>query len=227
MELKYYIVGGYVRDKLLGVKSKDVDFAVEAPSYEAMKNDLLSKGVQIFQERPEFLTIRGSHPKYGGVDYVLCRKESFYSDGRRPDSVSIGTIEDDLARRDFTINAIAMSEDGEDLIDPFDGIIDLEDKYLRCVGNAKERFSEDYLRMVRAVRFKITKDLHMDLDIALCLIDDEMLANLKKVSKERIYEELRKCFEYDTKITLDFFKAFDKLSDVIFGECGIKLEPKL
>lgn len=226
MEAKYYIVGGFVRDKLLGVKSKDVDFAVEAESYEVMKADLLSKGIEIFQERPEFLTIRGRHPVYGGVDYVLCRKESFYSDGRRPDSVSIGTIQDDLARRDFTVNAIAEDEDGN-VIDPFGGREDLEKGILCCVGLARERFSEDYLRMVRAVRFHITKGFEFDLDIGLCLLNKDMVIKLKDISRERIYEELRKCFEHDTKKTLDFFRSFDTLESVIFGECGIKLEPKI
>ena len=225
MKIKYYIVGGFVRDNLLGVKSKDVDFAVEAESYEDMKSDLLANGVTIFQERPEFLTVRGSHQNYGGVDYVLCRKESFYSDGRHPDSVSIGTIRDDLARRDFTVNAIAMEADGT-LIDPFNGQQDLQNRILRCVGDAEQRFNEDYLRIVRAVRFHITKGFQLHHDISFYLKSPSVL-HLRNVSKERIYEELRKCFECDTKKTLDFFREFRYLEGVIFGTCGIKLEPRV
>ncbi len=226
MKPKYYLIGGAVRDTLLGQKPKDFDFAVEADSYLSMKEDLILKGVTIFQERKNFLVIRGSHPKYGGVDYVLCRSESDYEDGRRPNEVKISSLFEDQKRRDFTVNSMAQTEDGE-IIDPFSGRYDLSNRQLRCVGSAHERFSEDYLRMVRAVRFSLTKGFLFDCEIRECLQDESMVSKLALISKERIYEELRKCFEHDTKKTLDFFRYFDKLEQVIFGECGIKLEPKI
>src|SRR6187431_1537064 len=108
--INYYLVGGYVRDEILGVQSKDIDFAVEAKSYDAMKEDILRRGMTIFQERPQFFAIRARHPQMGGVDFTLCRKDGFYSDYRHPDDVRIGDIYDDLARRDFTVNAIARKE---------------------------------------------------------------------------------------------------------------------
>lgn len=233
MKPKYYIVGGYVRDFLLGELSKDVDFAVEANSYEEMRNDLIQSGVEIFVEKPEFLTIRGRHIKYGGVDFVLCRKESFYSDGRRPDSVEIGTLYDDLCRRDFSVNAMALpTEDlnlmGEGvLIDPFGGMDDLRNNMLRCVGETQERFEEDSLRLLRAARFHIVKGFRLHYEIQECLDDPCFIRKLANVSRERIYEELRKCFEFDTKKTLDFLIEFNKLRNFIFDECKIKLEPKL
>lgn len=226
MQPKYYIVGGYVRDQLLGVKSKDVDFAVEAESYSAMRQDLISKGVIIYQERENFLVIRGSHPKYGGVDYVLCRSESDYADGRRPNEVKISSLFEDQKRRDFTVNSIAQAEDGT-LIDPFGGQEDLKKNRLRCVGDPYVRFSEDYLRIVRAVRFHIVKGFDLQYSIQECFLEKALVSKLAQVSKERIYEELRKCFEHDTKKTLDFFREYSILESVIFGDCGIKLEPKL
>ena len=153
--IKFYQVGGSVRDDLLGFPSKDIDYSVEAPSFEAMKSEIVNRGGEIFLEKPEYLTIRANVPNMGACDYVLCRKDGAYYDGRRPESVEIGTIRDDLARRDFTVNAMAINEDGE-LIDPHGGKVDLLHKTLRCVGNAHERFSEDYLRMLRAIRFCIT-----------------------------------------------------------------------
>src|SRR5213078_1014330 len=98
MTTTYYEVGGAVRDELLGIpldKIKDIDFAVEAKSFEDMKNDLLSKGVEIFREEPNYFTIRGRIPVDStqwrcpgkAVDFVLCRKDGRYSDGRRPDEV--------------------------------------------------------------------------------------------------------------------------------------------
>jgi tRNA nucleotidyltransferase (CCA-adding enzyme) len=132
MKPKYYIVGGYVRDLFLNVKSKDVDFCCECDSYAEMRADLISKGVEIFLENEKFLTIRARHPKFGGVDYVCCREEAGYADGRRPDEVRIGTLLSDLSRRDATCNAIAMTEDGE-FIDPFNGIEDIKKNLYRCV----------------------------------------------------------------------------------------------
>src|SRR4051812_40257540 len=184
----YYMVGGYVRDEILGVKSKDIDFAVEASSYEEMRDDILDKGLIIFQERPQYFSIRASHPIHGGVDFTLCRKDGFYSDSRRPDSVETGSIYDDLARRDFTVNAIAMREDGT-YIDPHNGIQDINSMLLRCVGNTDDRFSEDPLRLLRAVRFHIVRGFTLDDEIDYVLYHSNYIDILKKVTLERVYEE--------------------------------------
>ena len=152
--IKYYMVGGAVRDKILGIDPKyikDIDYSVEAPSYEAMKTELLKRGLEMFPIKEDYMTIRG---KLNGVaaDFVLCRKDGHYSDGRRPDTVEIGTLYDDLARRDFTMNAIALDED-DNIIDPFDGRGDLHRGIIRCVGKATDRMREDSLRLIRAIRF--------------------------------------------------------------------------
>lgn len=219
--MKYYFVGGYVRDELLGIKSKDIDFAVEAPSYEAMREDILARGAVIFQERPEFLSIRARDPIVGPVDYTVTRKDGFYSDARHPDIVHIGTIYEDLARRDFTINAIARDEATGEIIDPHCGQRDLVNKLLRTVGKAEDRFTEDPLRVLRAMRFHITKgfDLHEDIREEFWNID------LMELPLERIYEELRKCFEFDTHATLQFLHDYFNIEATIFNTMGLKLEP--
>jgi len=224
--ITYYKVGGCVRDELLGVRSKDIDFAVEAESYEAMRDDILSQGMVIFQERPEFFSIRARHPILGGVDYTLCRKEGFYSDNRHPDNVEVGTIYDDLARRDFTVNAIAKDENGY-FIDPHGGSADLANNVLRCVGNTEQRFNEDPLRILRAVRFHIVRGftLHRDIDNIL-YSNVEILNKLRTVSTERIYEELQKCFVHDSWGTLQFFRENFYLEKIIFMD-GIELRPRV
>lgn len=226
MEIKFYKVGGFVRDQILGTPSKDIDYAVEAPSYEAMRDYIAARG-KIFQERPQFFTIRA---KLNGedCDYVLCRKEGFYTDGRRPDSVQIGTIFDDLARRDFTCNAMALDMDGK-LIDPHGGLKALEKRELACVGSAIDRFSEDSLRILRAIRFSIVKGMSLDPAIQECLANPELLAKLKNVSVERIREELFKCFNYSTPATLKFFSSYRGhfVRDMIFDNFKLSLVPTI
>src|SRR3990167_2493624 len=140
--MKIYQVGGSVRDSLLGLKSKDIDYAVEASSFSEMKQLLVDLGYHIFLEKEEYLAIRARDPRDGIVyDYTMCRVDGFYTDHRRPDSVTSGTIMEDLRRRDFTINAIAIDPDGE-YLDPFDGRSDLETMTLRCVGKTDERIRE-------------------------------------------------------------------------------------
>ena len=213
MNVKFYRVGGCVRDQMLGVKSKDIDYAVEAPSYKAMLQEIVNRKGEVFLEKPEYLTVRAKVPKLGACDFVLCRKDGAYYDGRRPDTVEPGTLHDDLSRRDFTVNAMAISEDGR-LIDPFGGSEDLEYRELVCVGSAMERFGEDQLRMLRAIRFSVTKGMGLSPEIEEALFNPELRDGLvNNVSEERVYEELMKAFRHNTLETLqilNFFKL-DKL----------------
>jgi tRNA nucleotidyltransferase (CCA-adding enzyme) len=224
---KFYKVGGSVRDSLLGKTSKDIDYAVEAPSFEAMREAILDREGEIFLEKPEYLTIRARVPALGACDFVLCRKDGSYYDGRRPESVSPGTILDDLARRDFTMNAMAVDEDGV-MIDPHGGQADMKKGLIRCVGKAEDRFTEDGLRMLRAVRFHITKELVLNLDIDILLMDEHFISTrLFGVSVERVREELDKCFKYDTMHTLKCLEVYPDLKRVVFGNGKLWLKPTL
>ncbi len=211
--MEMYLVGGIVRDMILGIRSKDHDFSVILPEgtiepFSVMRNNLIDRGVEIFVETDEFLTIRGRFARddkdYPGVaaDFVLARKESTESDGRRPDAVEPGTLLDDLSRRDFTVNAMALMADGE-LIDPFDGQEDLRDRTLRFVGDPMTRIREDALRVMRALRFSVTKGFIMALETEEAICDPAVPILLSRISEDRRSEELSKMFTFDTEASLD------------------------
>lgn len=225
MTIRLFEVGGCVRDGLLGLSSKDVDFAVEAPSFEAMKEHIESEGLKIFLSKPEFLTIRAGVPKghplrkrCKDADFVLCRKDGPTFDGRRPEFVEPGTIFDDLARRDFTVNAIARCAETGEIIDPHGGRIDLELRELNFVGDGEERIKEDALRILRGIRFSITKGLTI---VEPCLFNDHIPDS---VSNERIREELNKMLAHNTMAVLQVFEDFPILRESIFLRPGLSLE---
>lgn len=234
MTVRLFEVGGCVRDSLLGIPVKDVDFVAVAPSFEALRQHVIDEGFKIFIEKPEFGTIRVSvpdrHPiraRVKDADFVLARKDGPSTDGRRPDFVEAGTLEEDLARRDFTVNAIARDPISDDCIDPFDGQGDLKRKILRFVGNPEDRIREDGLRVLRAFRFEITKGLFPD--DATFLVTRSRLASemLFCVSIERVREELEKMFQFDTRKSLQLINGLgDHLLDAIFRE-GLRLSATL
>lgn len=152
-----YIVGGSVRDLLLGREPKDWDIATNATPEEIQKifpesfyeNTFGTVGVKT----DIFMTIGKEAREHDIVEVTTYRAESGYEDNRHPKDVRfVKTIEEDLARRDFTINAMALSAKG-DIIDPFHGQEDLKHKLIRTVGNPEDRFGEDALRIMRAIRF--------------------------------------------------------------------------
>lgn len=234
----YYEVGGAIRDELLGIpldEIKDIDFAVEAESYEDMKDDLLKKGVEIFLETPDYFTIRGRIPSDStewrcpgkAVDFVLCRKEHGYSDGRRPDEVYVGSIYDDLQRRDFTVNSCARGSDGT-ILDPHGGQIDLKQNLLRCVGSAEDRFKEDALRALRAIRFAITKGFTVDLEIHAAFRSSWLPELMKNISGDRKRDELMRCFKFSNVETIYVLSELTPiLLESIFYPNGPWLMPSL
>lgn len=224
-----YIVGGWVRDKILDSKSKpkDLDLAMVAPSFEAMRESVIEAGGEIYLESPQYLTIRCQIPGLGPVDVAMTRTDGEYTDGRRPDSTHIADcIEDDLSRRDFTCNAIAVNVANGEVIDPFNGVNDINEYRLRTVRRAKDRFEEDYLRLFRALRFSITKAFDMDPDIDAALRDRDLCAGIKNISKERIREEMFKCFNFNTFITVRYLNEYPNL---LYWMCeqGLSLKPTL
>ncbi|MDR1099153.1 MAG: polynucleotide adenylyltransferase, partial [Treponema sp.] len=143
-----YLVGGAVRDMFRGQKAQDWDLATNALPEEviAMFRRVIPTGI-----KHGTVTV---HYKGRAIEVTTFRTESTYSDGRRPDRVNFAaTIEDDLSRRDFTMNAIALRLPSGDPVDPFGGRGDIQKRIIRCVGNPEERFAEDGLRSLRAVRF--------------------------------------------------------------------------
>ena len=233
-------VGGAVRDKFLGIDSKDVDF-VAVPTqqfdtaddaFDALVEHLKEQGFKIFLETPQFFTVRAQVPdghvlkeRTNVADFVLARKDGPSSDGRRPDFVLPGTLMDDLERRDFTVNAMAIL-DGE-LIDPFGGRDDLKNNLLKFVGNPRDRIVEDGLRVMRALRFHVTKGFDIDADTWDAVNSDFAAEMLLKVSVERIREELEKMFFADTLWSLDVLTSVrSSVQKAIFRD-GLRLMPTL
>jgi tRNA nucleotidyltransferase/poly(A) polymerase len=246
---EFFEVGGAVRDSFLGLRSKDIDYTVVDKwadvlpvtvdeSFEGLENFLGEEGFKIFLSTPEYLTIRAQFPKDHPVhalhpdsknltaDFVLARCEGPYSDGRRPDWVRPGTLEDDLARRDFTVNAVARTIHGE-IIDPHGGVSDLEHMALRCVGRAEDRIKEDALRSLRAVRFVITKGFFLNVELQDILQASWLPDMLSSISAERKREELDKCFKTDTIKTLDLLWSFSpEFLHAVFSD-GLRLKPTM
>jgi len=213
MTIRLFEVGGSIRDELMGIDNPpDRDFCAESPEgWEALLAWCHENMKRVFLVTPEFFTVRGMMHNGTSIDVVMCRKDGSSSDGRHPDSVEPGSLMDDLARRDFTINAMAREVDPKtlepigDIIDPFDGAFDLEHFVIRCVGNTKERIHEDGLRILRAARFIITRGLAPNADLAAELkspipwlwMDDT-------VSAERVREELQKMFKHNSSDAIRF-----------------------
>lgn len=227
-KLRVYMVGGFVRDYLLGIQSKDKDYMVEG-TFEEMKEFVLGNGYVILHEKPEFLTLRVKIPTKEVVDFACCRLEADY-DGRRPGTVEITNLNGDLSRRDFTVNAMAWEVDpvtfkpvGE-IIDPFGGKQDLKDMKLRFVGDPIKRLEEDGLRWLRAIRFCITKGFSLTSQTSIIIAEPPLGAKtLEKVSVERIREELIKCFKHDTLQTI---KVLNRVPPYWMKD-GLWLEPSL
>jgi len=183
-----YIVGGCVRDFVMDRKPQDWDVATNAKPEEVQRvfsdsfyeNEFGTVGVKTGSDE-ESLKI---------VEITTYRIESKYTDKRHPDKVKFaGKLEDDLKRRDFTINALAMTADGE-VVDLFGGQADIKEKLVRAVGDADERFNEDALRLMRAVRFATTLNFEIESDTLGALKKDHSL--LQAISKERIRDEFLK-----------------------------------
>lgn len=230
-----YLVGGMIRDELLGVASKDYDYTVTLDQNEVVHDDpfqimtdqLETEGFEIFVKSPRFLTARArfpkDHPNRGVVaDFVLARRESDYSDGRRPDRVEAGTLMDDLSRRDFTMNAIAKDDFGN-FIDPFDGISDIQSGIIRTVGNPDERFQEDPLRILRAMRFRVTKGMGIATETDEAIDRNKDL--IGTVAVERVYEEVYKMVVADQVAAFELFDDYLILQDLM--DMGINFRPTL
>lgn len=179
-----YFVGGSVRDRLLGLEVNDVDIATSAHPHEI--KEIFERTVDVGIEHGTVLVLTKDN-KY---EITTFRTESTYKDFRRPDSVTfVRSLEEDLKRRDFTMNAIAMDLSGN-LIDPYNGLTDLEHGIIRAVGNPHERFKEDALRMMRAVRFAAQLDFEIEAETKESIKENAHL--LQKIAVERIQIEFEK-----------------------------------
>ncbi len=196
-----YLVGGCVRDLILGNKPHDWDITTNATPEQIIElfpehfyeNDFGTVGVKNTDENEVDESLKV-------IEVTPYRIEGEYSDFRRPDTVTWGkTIGEDLSRRDFKMNAIAYDPIKDITVDPYSGVKDIKDKLISCVGNPDERFKEDALRMLRAVRFSAQLGFLIDPTTASAIKEHGEL--LGKISQERIRDEFIKIIE--TKWPMD------------------------
>jgi tRNA nucleotidyltransferase/poly(A) polymerase len=187
--------GGCVRDQLLGKTPKDYDVATSASPDQVR---------EVFGRRRTIpvgaafgvITLVGP-PDVGNLDVATFRQDGGYTDGRRPDAVTFGTAELDAQRRDFTINGLFFDPIAEQVIDYVGGQADLKAGVLRAIGDAHQRFAEDKLRMLRAVRF--TAALHFQFDAATRNAVEEHARDILLVSAERIAAEMRRMLSHGSR----------------------------
>jgi tRNA nucleotidyltransferase (CCA-adding enzyme) len=186
-----YVVGGCVRDLLLDKKPKDWDITTNAKPEEIKK--IFPKS--FYENKFGTVTVLTDtkDETLKEIEITTYRKDGKYSDKRHPDEIKYAkNIEEDLSRRDFTVNAMALNEDKE-IIDPFLGQDDLKKKIIKTVGKAEERFDEDALRMLRAVRFACTLDFEIEAKTFKAI--QKNAGWIQAISKERIKDEMIKIME--------------------------------
>ncbi len=194
-----FLVGGCVRDLILDKHPKDWDITTNAKPEEVIalfpktfyENDFGTVGIVNEEATKETLKV---------IEVTPYRIESEYSDNRHPDSVIFSQkIEDDLKRRDFTVNALAYSLSKKELIDLYGGQTDIKDKIVRTVGNPISRFTEDGLRILRAIRFSVELSFEIHPDTEKAILENSHL--LKKISMERIQDEFTKIIMSDNPMS--------------------------
>lgn len=185
-----YLVGGCVRDQLLGVSPKDYDIATDA---------LPEQVIQLFPNG-DLVGAAFGVVIINGIEVATFRSDGQYSDGRRPDQVKFERNPlEDSKRRDFTINAMFYDPLSQILLDYHNGAKDLKDKIIRTVGNPHERFEEDFLRMLRAIRFAVRFGFELDEETFFAI--EANAGNIRGVAKERVLEELKRTLAGENRIT--------------------------
>ncbi|MEY8426663.1 CCA tRNA nucleotidyltransferase [Lachnospiraceae bacterium 46-15] len=208
-----YAVGGCVRDSILGRQPNDWDITTSAKPLEIKA--LFRRTVDTGLQHGTVTVLLGGE----GYEVTTYRIDGEYEDSRHPKEVIFtSNLTEDLRRRDFTINAMAYSERGG-LVDVFDGMGDIEKGVIRCVGNAEERFTEDALRMLRAVRFSAQLGFSIEESTREAIV--KLAGNLSKISAERIQAEMTKLLTsphpeelktaYETGITAVILPEFDRI----------------
>lgn len=210
-----YVIGGYVRDRIMKRPFKyDVDILVIGSGIEfaTLLGEQLHTKVALYKSFGTAMLV------YDGLDieFVGARKESYRRDSRKP-IVEDGTLEDDQNRRDFTINAMAYSLNGPtfgQLLDPFNGLEDIQNRIIRTPLDPNETFSDDPLRMMRAIRFATQLNFKIDIKAIQAIVDNK--ERIKIISKERITDELNKII-LSPKPSIGFRYLFDTgLLELIF-----------
>jgi len=218
LNIDAYIIGGYVRDKILNRPSKDIDIVCIGDGILLAKE--VSKLLGVKRDISIFKRFGTAMVKYQNfeLEFVGARKESYSQDSRKP-HVKPGSFQDDLNRRDFTINALAIDlqhSDSYDIIDTFGGLEHLDQKLIKTPLDPNITFSDDPLRMMRAIRFATQLDFHIEKSTFNAIVENKN--RIKIVSPERISDELQKIIA-SQKPSIGFKLLFDSgLLQIIFPE---------
>lgn len=176
--------GGCVRDQLRGTEPKDYDIATSARPEEILR--LFPGGNTVGAHFGVILVQKGGH----AFEIATFREDGVYTDGRRPDAVVFSTAEKDALRRDFTINGMFLDPVTGELVDFVEGQTDLEARLIRCIGKPQDRFREDYLRLLRAIRFATVLEFEIEEETFAAI--REVAPHVDEISPERVREELDK-----------------------------------
>lgn len=213
-----YIVGGCVRDSIMGREPSDWDIAT---------NSLPDEVKRLFEKTVDTGIMHGTVMvvlKNGIYEITTYRIDGAYLDGRRPESVRFtSSIEKDLSRRDFTVNSIAANP-SEGIVDPYNGVGDIEAKTIRSVGSPDERFREDALRMLRAVRFSAQLGFQIERETLDSIEKNSIL--IKNISSERIRDELTKILMSDNPLAFSLLMDTKLLKYILpeFEDCFLTVQ---
>jgi len=221
LNVNTYLVGGYVRDIILGNHLKDIDIMVEDKVFEYSKK--LSKKLKVNKtvEFEKFLTVKIPY-KECEIEVANARKETYDKDSRKPKTVELTTIENDLIRRDFKINSIASSLNDENfglLVDPFNGLVDINNGLIDTPTDPDTTFIDDPLRMLRAIRFAAQLEFKIHPRIMDSIKENK--ERIKIISQERVTDEIIKILKTNKpSIAFYFLKELDFLK-LIFPELDV------
>ncbi|MCX6813930.1 MAG: hypothetical protein NT078_01825, partial [Candidatus Azambacteria bacterium] len=206
-----YAVGGCVRDFILGREPYDWDITTNAKPEEIQK--IFQNSVYENQFGTVAINTESKNERLKIIEITTYRIEEKYTDKRHPDKVKFTSkLEDDLARRDFTINAVAY--DGKKFIDPFDGQKDIKNKIIRAVGEPQKRFNEDALRLMRAVRFAVQLNFIIEPKTAEAIKENSN--DIVAISKERIRDEfIKTIMTENAKTGVEMLKNFGLLKHIM------------
>lgn len=213
-----YFVGGCVRDMLLKRSVKDYDIATSAKAEQVMT--LFPKTIPVGVQFGVVRVLYQGHE----IEVATFREDGPYLDGRRPTSIQFSNAKADVLRRDFTINGLLYNPITKEVLDYVDGKTDISQKILRTIGNPTERFTEDKLRLLRAVR--ISCQLHFQIEPQTWAVICQMAPQIQKVSRERIVEELTRLFSFPHPLRAFHLLRESKLLHAIF-EKNTPSEPDL
>ena len=203
-----YFAGGCVRDMLIGRKAKDYDVATNAMPSQVV--ELFPKTLEIGAQFGVIMVVKNK----ATVEVATFRSEEKYEDGRHPGEIKFTNVREDALRRDFTINGLYYDPIEDKVMDFVNGQADLKRKIIRAIGNPQERFTEDYLRILRAIRFSSQLDFEIEDETFKAVVANAEM--LKNISKERIAAELEGILTSDGRIKGIELLLKSKIDSIIF-----------